>query len=234
MWDYYIMGIILLPAIILGIYAQSKVSSTFRAFSGMKAQSGKTASAYARELLDLSGLQHIKVIKVSGNLTDYYNHKKQVVALSSDVYDSTSVAALGIASHEVGHALQYKQNYVPIKIRNVLVPVANFSSKMLWPLVFLGIIFGFGSSSNSVVGLVFVWAGVILFGSAALLNILTLPVEFNASKRALVTLQATNTLTQTELNGAKKVLNAAALTYVAAMLVAVLNLVRFLLISDRI
>lgn len=233
MIDYYLMGIILLPAILLGIYAQSRVSSTFRAFSSVKAQVGKPASQIARELLDLAGLNHIKVIGVSGNLTDYYNHKKQVVALSDSVYNSTSVAAIGIAAHEVGHALQYKQNYLPIKIRNDLIPLANVTSRLLWPLVFLGIIFNFGASANTSLGLIILWAGVVLFGAAALLNIVTLPVEFNASKRALVTLKATNNLTTTELAGAKKVLKAAALTYVAAMLVAVLNLVRFLLFSDR-
>lgn len=230
-FEYYIMGIILIPGLILAIIAQARVSSAFNAFSKVSTKQGQTAAEIARLLLDSAGLENVKVVKVSGNLTDHYNPKTKTVALSHKVYGSTSVAALGIAAHEVGHAVQYKDNYFPIKIRAALIPITNFASTMLWPLVFLGFIFGAGASTTSTFGMIFLWAGIVLFGAAALLNIVTLPVEFNASSRALRTLSHTQILTKEELVGAKKVLNAAALTYVAAMLIAVLNLLRFILVA---
>lgn len=231
-YEYYLMGIILLPAIILAIIAQSRINSTYTAFSKVLSQQGKTASQVARIILDSAGLYDVEVVKVSGHLTDHYDPKKKIVALSSGVYDSTSVAAIGIAAHEVGHAVQYKQHYVPVKLRSLLVPLTNFASSMLWPLVFLGLIFNFGSTSSSF-GTIFILSGVILFGLTAIFNIVTLPVEFNASNRAIKVLSKTGILNEKELDGAKKVLSAAALTYVAAMLVSVLNLIRFLLVTKK-
>ena len=231
--EYYIMGIILLPAIILAIIAQNKVNTTYNAFSKVLSQSGKTASEVARLLLDSAGLSHIKIIQVTGHLTDYYDPKKQVVALSSSIYNSTSVAAIGIAAHEVGHAVQYKEKYAPVKLRSALIPITNFASSALWPLVFIGLIFGYIGTYDSPLSQGFLWAGVIVFGLAAFLNIVTLPVEFNASARATRVLYKTEILTAKETAGAKKVLSAAALTYVAAMLVSVLNLVRFLMVFGR-
>lgn len=226
--EYYLLGIILLPAIILAIIAQSKVNSTYSAYSKVLSQSGKPAHEVARFLLDAAGLGHIRVTRVSGHLTDHYDPKKGIVALSAGVHDSTSISALGIAAHEVGHAVQYKEKYFPIKIRAFLIPVTNFASNALWPIVFLGLILNFGAGYSSL-SHIFIIAGVAVFGFAALLNIITLPVEFNASSRALRVLSHTQLLSSSETAGAKKVLSAAALTYVAAMLISVLNLVRFLL-----
>lgn len=229
-WEYYIMGIILLPALILAIYAQSKVNSTYGKFSQVMSKKGIKAYEMARLLLDCAELQNVKVIQVAGNLTDYYDDKKKVVALSSSVYDSSSVAALGIAAHEVGHALQFKNNYLPVKIRNIIIPITNISSTLLWPLVMLGLIFNFAAMPGSLVGDICLWSGVIIFGLAALLDLITLPVEYNASHRAIQILSKTEILDDEETKGAKKVLGAAALTYVASLLTSILNLIRFLLV----
>ena len=229
-WEYYVMGIILLPGLLLAIYAQSKVSSTYSKYSKMMSQKGMKAWEMVRLLLDCADLQNVQVIKVSGNLTDYYDHKKQVVALSSTVYDSSSVAALGVAAHEVGHALQFKNNYLPVKIRSAIIPITNISSTLLWPLVMLGLIFNFAAMPGSLVGDICLWSGVIIFGLAVLLDLVTLPVEYNASNRAVQVLSKTEILTEEETKGAKKVLGAAALTYVASLLTSILNLLRFLLV----
>lgn len=229
-WEYYVMGIILLPALILAIYAQSKVSTTYGKYSQVLSKKGMKAFEMARLLLDCAELNNVQVIKVSGDLTDYYDDKKKVVALSSKVYDSSSVAALGIAAHEVGHALQFKNNYLPIKIRSAIIPITNISSTLLWPLVMIGLIFNFAAMPGSLIGDICLWSGVIIFGLAALLDLITLPVEYNASRRAVQVLSKTEILTEEETVGAKKVLNAAALTYVAALLTSILNLVRFLLV----
>lgn len=229
-WDYYLMGIILLPAIILAAYAQAKVSSTYSKYSGMISKNGMTAAQVARLLLDCAELKHIKIVKISGSLTDHFDPKKQIIALSSSVYDSTSVAALGVAAHEVGHAIQEKDGYLPYKIRKIIIPTTNFLSSLLWPLVILGLIFNFAAMPGSFVGDVLLWSGVIVFGLAALVDLVTLPVEFNASKRAINTLYKTEILDATETAGAKKVLSAAALTYVASLLTSLLNLLRFILV----
>lgn len=229
-WQYYIMGIILLPALLLAIYAQTKVNTTYSTYSKMLAKSGMTASQVARILLDCAELNNVKIIQVSGNLTDYYDPKKKVLALSSTVHDSSSVAAIGVASHEVGHAIQDKNGYVPFKLRSFIIPITNFMSTLLWPLVIMGLIFNFAAVPGSIVGDVFLWCGVIIFGLAVLIDLVTLPVEYNASKRAVNTLYKTEILDATETAGAKKVLSAAALTYVAALLTSILNLIRFLLV----
>ncbi len=229
-WDYYIMGIILLPAIILAAYAQTKVNTTYTRYSKMIAKSGMTGAEVARLLLDCADLKHIQVVRVQGELTDYYDPKKQVVALSNSVYDNQSVSALGVASHEVGHAIQDKNGYIPFKIRKAIIPVTNFLSSMLWPLVIFGLIFNFAAIPGSIIGDVFLWSGVIMFGFAALVDVVTLPVEFNASKRAINTLYKTEILDPTETAAAKKVLGAAALTYVASLLTSLLNLLRFVLV----
>lgn len=229
-WDYYIMGIILLPAIILAIYAQSKVSSTYSEFSKVLTQKGYKSQEVARLLLDCADLKNITITKVNGQLTDYYDHKKQIIALSSSTYDSSSVASLGVAAHEVGHALQYKDNYLPIKIRSLIIPLTQISSTLLWPLIVIGLLLNFAIYPGTIVGDVFLWIGVIFFGLAVLLDLITLPVEYNASKRAVDILSQTEILNKEETEGAKKVLSAAALTYVASLLNSILNLVRFLLV----
>ena len=139
-WEYYVMGIILLPAIILAIYAQCKVTSTYKKYSNELSQKGMKSQDLARLLLDCADLQEIQVIRVNGELTDYYDHKHKTVALSSSTYNSSSISALGVTAHEVGHALQYKNNYLPIKLRSIIIPIVNIWSNLLWPLVILGII----------------------------------------------------------------------------------------------
>jgi Zn-dependent membrane protease YugP len=181
-------------------------------------------------ILERNGLYDVRVTKISGNLTDNFNPQTKTVSLSESVFDSHSVAAIGVAAHEVGHALQYKNDYLPIKLRSIIIPIAKFSSTMLWPLVMLGLILNFAAMPGSIVGDIFLWSGIIVFGAAALLDFITLPCEFNASKRALQILEQAEILTPTETQGAKKVLSAAALTYVAALLNSILNLLRFVLV----
>ncbi len=234
-WEYYLMGIILVPGLLLSIYAQIKVNSAVSTYSKVTSSSGKTGAEVARLLLDSAGLTDIKIKRVSGNLTDYYDHKHKTLALSAGVHDSTSVAALGIATHEVGHALQYKAGYAPIKARNLAIPIANFASTLMWPLLIIGMIFNFGVASSGIFGSIMLWSGVAVFGMAVVVNLVTLPVEYNASRRATKILHDSSLLNEQETVYAKKVLNAAALTYVAALLVSILNLLRFLLVvaSDR-
>lgn len=229
-WDYYFMGIILLPAILLAAYAQTKVSTTFAKYSKVLSQNGMTGSQVARVLLDCANLSHIKLTQVAGNLTDHFDHKKQLVALSTSVYDSASVAALGIAAHEVGHAIQARDGYLPYQIRRLIIPLTNFLSATLWPLVILGLAFNFAVVPGSLTGNIFLWCGVAVFGFATLVDLVTLPVEFNASRRAIDVLYKAEILTESETEGARKVLGAAALTYVAALLNSVLNLLRFILV----
>lgn len=227
-FEYYIMGIILLPGIILSIYAQAKVNSTFAKYKTTFAECGKRASDIARLFLDQAGLRDINIIRVRGNLTDYYHHKKKIIALSDSVYDSESVAAIGVACHEVGHALQYKSGYFPIKLRNLIIPICNFANSMLWVLIFFGALFYYTS-----LGTTFLWIGVGVFALAVLLNLITLPVEYNASHRALQILKDSTILQEDEVRTAKEVLYSAALTYVASLVVSILNLVRLLLVIGR-
>lgn len=223
--DYYIMGIILLPGLILAIYAQIKVSTTFHKYNSILTNTGKTASEIARIFLDFAGLQDIQITHVAGELTDYYNHKEKIIALSENVYNSTSISALGVACHEVGHALQYKTNYLPIKIRNFIIPICNFANNMLWILIILGAIFFY-----SPLGMIFWWIGVGTFALAIIVNLLTLPVEYNASNRALKLLEKSGVLNEEETECAKKVLYSAGLTYVASLVVSILNLLRLVLV----
>lgn len=231
--NYYLLGIIVLPGIILSIYAQIKVNSTFAKCKSIPSQSNKTGKEVARLLLDTAGLQNIEIRTQGDDLSDYYDHRNKVVSLSKTSSNSTSIASIGVATHEIGHALQYKANYLPVKLRSFAIGFSNITSQLLWPLLILGVIFGFGSATS--LGDIFIWAGVITFGLAVLVNLVTLPVEFDASKRALKILKTSGILTDTETEVAREMLNAAALTYVAAFVVSVLNLLRFLLAtkSDR-
>lgn len=214
--------IILLPAIILAFYAQFKVQSTFVAFSEIRSLASRTGAQVARELLDRNGLYNVRVEEVSGNLSDHYDPRTQVIRLSPNVYENTSLAALGVAAHETGHAIQHATGYIPLQIRHSLVPVANLGSSAAIPLFFLGFIFSIPFLLNM---------GIVFFSFAVLFQIITLPVEFNASSRALTLLRSGRYLSQEELRGAKKVLSAAALTYVAATLMAILQLIRLLILS---
>lgn len=232
-WEYYVMGIILLPAIIFAIFAQARVNSTYKKYSKVQTQNGLTAKQVAEQVLQKKGVLEVTVTKTRGHLSDYYSDKDKIVALSDSVHDSSSVSAIGIALHEVGHALQYSEGYGPIKIRNFMVKACNLSSKLLWPLVIIGLIFGLGVENGGVIGRICLWAGVTFFGLSVLFNLITLPVEYNASNRAKKVMASEGILTKEELSMSSEVLNAAALTYVASLLVSILNLVRFVLVFGR-
>ena len=211
--------ILVLPALIFAMYAQSKVTTTFNKYRTVKNLRGYTGADVARRILDMNGLQNVIIERVGGNLTDHYDPKANVVRLSDSTYSSTSVAAIGVAAHEVGHAVQHAEGYTPIKIRNTIVPVVQIASYAAWPLAIMGILFSFPSLANF---------GVLLFGLVVLFQLVTLPVEFNASNRALKTLESNAILGKEELSASKKVLSAAAMTYVASAVVAIANLLRLL------
>ncbi len=231
-WHYYLMGIILLPGIIIASWAQIKVDSTFKKYNNILATSNITASELIRALVSAAGM-NIQVTQTSGRLSDHYDSKKKVIALSNEVYHSSSIAALGVACHEFGHALQDQKHYAPFRLRQILIPITNLMSQLLWPLVIIGLIFSFAIVDGGLIGSIFIWSGIGVFGGSVLVNLVTLPVEYNASNRAIKLLRETSTLTEEELDGAKKTLNAAALTYVAALLVSILYLLRFLLVVIR-
>ncbi|MGV1095493.1 zinc metallopeptidase [Clostridium perfringens] len=225
-YPYYIdpTYLILIPAILISAWAQFKVSSTFNKYSTFRSINGYTGAQVARILLNDAGLQEVEIQQVPGRLSDHYDPRAKVLRLSSDVYGSTSVASIGVAAHEVGHAIQDKESYSALVFRNAIVPVVNFSSSLSWILFFIGILLSYST---------LVTIGIILFSVVVLFQLVTLPVEFNASSRALKLLEARGILYDKEVEGARKVLSAAALTYVAATLMAVLQLVRLIAISNR-
>lgn len=216
--------IILIPAILIAFYAQMKVKSTYDRYSKVRSGRGLTAAQAARYLLDREGLSSVGIEMIAGNLTDHYDPKTRTLRLSQTVYSSTSVAAIGVAAHEAGHAVQHSMRYAPLLIRNSLVPVANFGSNAAWILVILAFVTGWMNLIN---------IGIILFSAAVLFQVITLPVEFNASARAIRVLQSEGILYSEEIGDARKVLTAAALTYVAAMLVSVAQLIRLVMIGRR-
>ncbi|MEG0133285.1 MAG: zinc metallopeptidase [Clostridium sp.] len=216
--------IILIPALIISIWAQAKIKSSYAKYSKIYSRNRYTGGQVARIILDGYGLFDIPVLVTGGHLTDHYDPSNRVVKLSSDVYNSTSLASIGVAAHEIGHAIQHKEGYTPIKIRSALVPVANIGSKASWVLFFIGIVFAITPLVN---------LGIIFFSAAVLFQLVTLPVEFNASSRAIDILKAKNILYEDEISGAKNVLTAAALTYVAAAVTAIAQLLRLLAIRDR-
>ena len=220
---YYI--VLVMPAMLLAFYAQFKVNSTFNKYRSVGNKKHLTGAQVARKILDMNGLQNVAVESVAGDLTDHYDPRSNVVRLSDATYGSTSVGAIGVAAHEVGHAIQHAQSYVPIKVRNAVVPVAQIGSWVAWPLALIGFFMG---SENLVV------AGIILFSAVVLFQLVTLPVEFNASSRALKTLDNYGILDGEELKASRKVLSAAAMTYVASAAVAIANLLRLVfLFSGR-
>lgn len=214
--------IILIPAVLISAYAQMKVSSTFNHYSQVPSHRGMTGADVARYILNQNGLHDVPIERIGGHLSDHYDPRSRVVRLSAEVYGSTSLAALGVAAHEVGHAVQHAIGYLPLYVRNTVIPVTQIGSYLAMPLFFIGL---FMSSPMLVE-----W-GVLLFGGIVFFQLVTLPVEFNASSRAVATLGSEGFLDDTELKGTGKVLRAAALTYVAAALMAVLQLVRLVLIS---
>ena len=214
---------ILLPAILLGLYAQFKVKSTYSKYSKVNNSRGWTAAQVARKILDDNGLYDVQIAHISGSLTDNFNPKTMTVSLSDTVYSSSSVAAIGVAAHECGHAVQHAEQYLPIKIRSALVPVTNFGSSIGFIVLAAGLIF-----SNYSIAMF----GVLLYSLMAVFQLVTLPVEYNASSRALKTLEQSLILEDEEVGMAKKVLSAAALTYVAALVSTLATILRLLLIVN--
>jgi Zn-dependent membrane protease YugP len=217
--------ILLAPAILLGIYAQVKVSSTFNRYSQIGSSRGLTGAQAARLVLDGGGLYKVGIDVAGGRLSDHYDPRTRSLTLSPDVGNSSSLAALGVAAHEAGHALQHAEGYAAFRVRSAMVPMANVGTNLGWLLFFVGLLF-FRSGP-------IMYVGLILFAAAVLFTVITLPVEFNASRRAMKELTNKSILVGDELVGAKKVLSAAALTYVAAALMSILQLVRLILISRR-
>ncbi|MHB8927020.1 MAG: zinc metallopeptidase [Bacillota bacterium] len=215
--------ILIVPALILAVYAQAKVSSAFNRYSTVMSRRGVTGAEAARGILDGAGLQDVTIERISGRLSDHYDPRRRVLRLSADVYDRSSLAALGVAAHEAGHAIQHNVGYAPMRLRNSILPVAQFGSQAAWILFLLGLFV----NALSLMDL-----GIILFAAAVVFQIVTLPVEYNASNRALVLLQAGGYVTDTEVGPTRQVLSAAGLTYLAATLMAVLQLVRLLLIRS--
>lgn len=209
--------IYILPALVLALFAQFHVRSTFARYSGVLCARGITGAEAARQILDRNGLYHVRVEPVEGRLSDHYDPRAQAVRLSKDVYAGRSVASVGVAAHECGHAVQHSVGYGPLRLRNAIIPVTQFSSSVSIWLVLIGFVFSFSA---------LVLAGVLFFSLAVLFQLITLPVEYNASARAVETLGREKILTGAELAGARKVLGAAALTYVAATVVAFANLLR--------
>ncbi|MDR1559975.1 MAG: zinc metallopeptidase [Clostridiales bacterium] len=227
---YYDSTILLvIPALILSLYAQYKVSSAYKKYSATRNIKGYTGADVARQLLLASDINDVRVEPIHGNLTDHYDPKSKVLRLSEGVYNSQSLAAVGIAAHETGHAIQHNIGYAPLGLRSALVPAANVGSRLAIPLIFIGFLLSAGSGSF---GMLMINAGIILYTVAVAFTLITLPVEFNASGRAIELLSEYHFLTPDEITPAKKVLNAAALTYVAAALSAVLTLLRFVIMAN--
>lgn len=217
--------LLVLPAVIFALVAQIMVKSTFSKYSSENNQHGYTAKEVARKILDENGLYSVSIEYVRGNLTDHYDPSANVIRLSDSVYNSTSVAAIGVVAHEVGHAIQHAQGYTPIKVRQAIIPITHIGSSLALPLVFIGMLIG-ALQWLIPVG-IFLYTGVVLFQAV------TLPVEFNASRRALKTLDENVILYKSEVKMAKKVLTAAAMTYVAAMFSSLMSLLRLILLSSR-
>lgn len=220
----FLLYLLLIAAFIFSIFTSVNVKSTFRKYNRMPSSRGVSAATIARQILDSNGLYNVQVTRVSGELTDHYDPRTNTVALSASVYDSISVGAIGVAAHEVGHAIQYAKNYTPIKIRMAILPVAQFGSSA-WILFFiLGIVFNISLLRG---------VGIGLFAAIVLFQLITLPVELNASRRALATIKDQGILFAEEYKGAKKTLTAAAMTYVASLAVALLQLLRLIASSRR-
>lgn len=219
--------LIIIPGIIIASIAQMKISMAYETYSRVANSKGLRGAEVAKDLLRIAGISDVSVEMVRGRLSDHYDPTKKAVRLSQDVYAGNSIASLSVAAHEVGHAIQHHYGYMPLTIRSSIAPVVNFSSKVSWILITIGLIFGFMSNS-----LVLLQIGIILFTVVVIFQIITLPVEFNASKRALDMLEEYSFLQKNEINGSKKVLGAAALTYVAAALTGILQLIRLLVIFN--
>lgn len=222
--DYYVVSFLLLLAFVFAIFTSFNVNSTFKKYSKVQSSRQTPAGVIARQILDSNGLYDVQVVRTSGHLSDHYDPRSNTVALSQSVFDSCSVGAIGVAAHEVGHAIQYAQGYTPIKIRMAILPVAQFGSNAWFFLFILGIIFNLPLLGE---------IGIVLFAFIVLFQLITLPVEFNASSRAIRTIDEQGILIGDELKGARKTLNAAAMTYVASLAVSLLQLLRLIASTRR-
>ena len=229
---YYYYGfdmtylIMVLPFAILALWANSNVNSTFRKYSQQMSRRHISGAQAAQRVLTANGVTGVRIERVHGNLTDHFDPRTNVIRLSDSVYDSTSTAAIGVACHEAGHAVQYAQHYAPIKLRAAIIPVTNIGSKLAMPLILLGVLFSaFGYMSYSLV-----YLGIACFGLSLLFQLVTLPVEFNASRRAMEAIESAGILTDEEQKGARKTLTAAAMTYVAATALALMQLLRLIML----
>jgi Zn-dependent membrane protease YugP len=224
-WMYIVL---VLPAVIFSLLMSGLVNSSFKKYSNVFSSKGITADAAARLVLEQNGVNGVKIERVSGKLTDHFDPRTNIIRLSETVYDSTSVAALGIACHEAGHAVQHAKHYLPVKIRTAIVPITNIGSRLAMPLILIGILLSYLGEFYSYIA----YLGVALFGLCVIFQLITLPTEFNASRRAINAIKEGNILTPDESIGAKKVLIAAALTYVAALAVTAMQFLRlFLLVA---
>ena len=225
-WTYLI---IVLPCLILSLWASARVNNTFKRYSKQLSSRHITGAEAAQRVLRLSGVNYVRIEQVSGNLTDHFDPKSNVIRLSESVYNSTSTAAIGVACHEAGHAVQYANNYFPIQIRAAIIPITNFGSKLAMPLILAGVLLSaLGNFSYTLV-----YIGILCFALSLAFQLVTLPVEFNASRRAMAAIDEAELLTQEERRGARKTLSAAAMTYVAAAAIALAQLLRLLLLFGR-
>ena len=224
-WFYFDWTILLvIPGFIISLWAQIQVSTTFNKYSKMRTVRGLSGADAARRILDANGLSHVRIEQVRGNLTDHYDPKANVIRLSESVYHATSPAAIGVAAHEAGHAIQYAKNYAPIGLRMKIVPITKFGSSLSIPLFFIGLIL---ANDYMILG------GIVLYALIAFFQLVTLPVEFNASSRAMSALASTGILNENELRASRKVLTAAAMTYVAALLTSLLTLLRLIILANN-
>lgn len=226
--DYFYILFIL--TFLLTLIVQIRVSTTFNKYSSKSAGVGYTGSQVARRILDAHGLFHVKIERVHGNLTDHYDPRSNVLRLSDSVYDKSSASAVGVAAHEVGHAIQHAENYAPIVFRTKLVPAVNFASRFSWIAIIVGMLI---SSSSLILGNYVIMFGIVLFAATTLFHLVTLPCELNASKRALTEIENCGWYSGEELAASKKVLSAAAMTYVAALAMSFMQLLRLLRIFER-
>ncbi|MFI3313196.1 MAG: zinc metallopeptidase [Eubacteriales bacterium] len=225
-WTYMVL---VLPCVIFAMWASSRVNSTFKKYSKQRSSRNLTGEAAARAVLNANGLNHVRIERVSGNLTDHYDPKANVIRLSDSVYSNTSTAAIGVAAHEAGHAVQYAVNYIPVKIRTAILPATQLGSKLAMPLILAGLLLTYLGQNF----LILAYLGILAFGLSTVFQLVTLPTEFNASNRALRAIAGLHILDDSEMVGARRTLQAAALTYVAALAVSLAQLLRLLMMVNR-
>lgn len=222
-WTYVVL---VLPYMLLAMIASANVNSTFKRYSKQLSYRRITGAEAAQRVLSANGIRNVRIERISGNLTDHYDPSANVIRLSDSVYSSTSTAAIGVACHEAGHAVQYATGYGPIKLRSAIIPVTNFGSRLAMPLILLGLLCSFLGEFSTLL----IYLGLAAFGLSFVFQVVTLPVEFNASRRAIAAIEAGNILTESELQGARKTLRAAAMTYVAATATALAQLLRLIVL----